>query len=365
MRAHPRSRGENGGLGDNLSFKDGSSPLTRGKRRHRRRIPCRQRLIPAHAGKTSPGRNRVASDGAHPRSRGENICPRCLTDRQEGSSPLTRGKRSAHRRSHHYCGLIPAHAGKTFVRRCGGLGPGAHPRSRGENVIMMSLRIVGLGSSPLTRGKRLPEPGAGHLQGLIPAHAGKTRRACTCWCSWWAHPRSRGENALAGKAADELVGSSPLTRGKRCRRRLFGRPRRLIPAHAGKTFCVSPRRYCSRAHPRSRGENQRSNPTGGTATGSSPLTRGKRHPPRRGHERPGLIPAHAGKTAMMGCSLRAVRAHPRSRGENSSMVSTTTRGQGSSPLTRGKLGRGHGVHCSVRLIPAHAGKTAPAPRTFV
>ena len=50
--------------------------------------------------------------------------------------------------------------------------------------------------------------------------------------------------------------------------------------------------------------------------GSSPLTRGKplRVRPPRKHQ--GLIPAHAGKTHHSGATAAASRAHPRSRGEN-------------------------------------------------
>ena len=49
--------------------------------------------------------------------------------------------------------LIPAHAGKTAVRRLHDLQQRAHPRSRGEN---QGPRLPGpcmVGSSPLTRGK--------------------------------------------------------------------------------------------------------------------------------------------------------------------------------------------------------------------
>ena len=51
-----------------------------------------------------------------------------------------------------------------------------HPRSRGENGKNALLEIRELGSSPLMRGK-LHERGHDELaRGLIPAHAGKTRR---------------------------------------------------------------------------------------------------------------------------------------------------------------------------------------------
>ena len=53
-----------------------------------------------------------------------------------------------------------------------------------------------------------------------------------------------------------LMGSSPLTRGKRIS--LFNdlSQIRLIPAHAGKTTWCSRLALGSRAHPRSRGENR-------------------------------------------------------------------------------------------------------------
>ena len=172
--AHPRSRGENsektaGGAGNR-----GSSPLTRGKQRPQLRRRLRQRLIPAHAGKTghdTPGSSRSS---AHPRSRGENPSTLNNGENVNGSSPLTRGKPSP---------SITSQAGSA-----------AHPRSRGENKDTRSGLWESMGSSPLTRGKPLV---FGDLLGnerLIPAHAGKTTWTTPCSRPTAAHPRSRGEN---------------------------------------------------------------------------------------------------------------------------------------------------------------------------
>ena len=90
--AHPRSRGENAGAGHLLGLNQGSSPLTRGKRRSGHMVNVRCRLIPAHAGKTLEAATREADEGAHPRSRGENSSPRIARAGYDGSSPLTRGK---------------------------------------------------------------------------------------------------------------------------------------------------------------------------------------------------------------------------------------------------------------------------------
>ena len=132
-------------------------------------------------------------------------------------------------------GLIPAHAGKTR-RRSVSISPrAAHPRSRGENAT--STRP------------------SGSAHGLIPAHAGKTIGGTGTTFQNPAHPRSRGENVIGSSRPRVRIGSSPLTRGKLGRHSGGRRVGRLIPAHAGKTCAVLSTRSASQAHPRSRGEN--------------------------------------------------------------------------------------------------------------
>ena len=72
-----------------------------------------------------------------------------------------------------------------------------------------------------------------------------------------------------------------------------------------------------------------------------------------------LIPAHAGKTSSRTATHCAARAHPRSRGENFTGIDGQRHEAGSSPLTRGKLTHARRRLTSMRLIPAHAGKTSP------
>ena len=193
----------------------GSSPLTRGKLAIRRGREVQGGLIPAHAGKTT-GRARPAGQRrAHPRSRGENVEPLNRVTVHEGSSPLTRGKTTC----------VP------FRRQV----QAAHPRSRGENLHCQYLQEYPLGSSPLTRGKPVPCVPQNAWRGLIPAHAGKTwwsRSGRTCRR---AHPRSRGENHSTLRLTSPSLGSSPLTRGKRVYAVRGSLGEGLIPAHAGKT----------------------------------------------------------------------------------------------------------------------------------
>ena len=158
-------------------------------------------------------------------------------------------------------------------------------------------------------------------------------------------------------------GSSPLTRGKPAPGIDRSGADRLIPAHAGKTAFRYPARQARGAHPRSRGENWRPSATIRRPAGSSPLTRGKRVGALNDLSQIRLIPAHAGKTAGVNSLMLCSPAHPRSRGENSSTPSCPSCRRGSSPLTRGKRWPRGGPARPARLIPAHAGKTRSCARS--
>ena len=237
--AHPRSRGENDRSPPLTACALGSSPLTRGKPHKLQGERKAQRLIPAHAGKTLSPSTANSSRWAHPRSRGENWSGVWTGIQTMGSSPLTRGKQAVEAEALVGERLIPAHAGKTSTPLLGPATGKAHPRSRGENYGVEIELFDGYGSSPLTRGKR--GLGGLRRRGcrLIPAHAGKTRGRCARNRTLPAHPRSRGENRMTSCASPPVRGSSPLTRGKRTWLPRGSGGRRLIPAHAGKTLKTS------------------------------------------------------------------------------------------------------------------------------
>ena len=296
VSAHPRSRGENG-IGTRLIRGiRGSSPLTRGKPLLSWAGFSVLRLIPAHAGKTMSETMITVPSWAHPRSRGENAA---------GLPEPGAGHR-----------LIPAHAGKTPTWSASSAWTRAHPRSRGQNIIEQADPISPLGSSPLTRGKRSGRARSRLAGRLIPAHAGKTHCSVLSVCRGAAHPRSRGENGARGGVRFGGGGSSPLTRGKLVGTRHVGPSTGLIPAHAGKTSYRRVGLRSFRAHPRSRGENAIARGARKRCGGSSPLTREKLKSAFGSVQSARLIPAHAGKTPFCSSVARAARAHPRSRGEN-------------------------------------------------
>ena len=212
-----------------------SSPLTRGKLAARQRRVPQAGFIPAHAGKTRWLRARSPPKRAHSRSRGENWIRRITCGKNCGSFPLTRGKHETVCRTLERVGLIPAHAGKTWTGSDPIFSPSAHPRSRGENSLILTGRLGGAGSSPLTRGKPVRRPAAPAPRRLIPAHAGKTRPSLRHPPGKTAHPRSRGENSGTTGTRKDFPGSSPLTRGKPGAALDCGVEGGLIPAHAGKT----------------------------------------------------------------------------------------------------------------------------------
>ncbi len=214
-----------------------------------------------------------------------------------GIIPAPRGKRGVLLRALSGPGFIPAHAGKTSQSSAHRACPRVHPRSRGENGSLFLHRHMVLGSSPLTRGKRDFARDELGCVGLIPAHAGKTSSSHCTKTTRQAHPRSRRENVVLAEGVGPAMGSSPLTQGKRVSLRHVPVTTGLIPAHAGKTRSWLARSGRSWAHPRSREGKLKQNSY-------------RIHDVR-------FIPAHAGKTNRPSRRSRCHRAHPHSRGENS------------------------------------------------
>ena len=153
-----------------------------------------------------------------------------------GSSPLTRGALTIERLAEFLDGLIPAHAGSTKRSRTIPPGGQAHPRSRGEHDTAIIDKKTGAGSSPLTRGARGRCSPCECIPGLIPAHAGSTMLGYIGTITNRAHPRSRGEHVHPGLRGAKATGSSPLTRGAPVHRRQSAHRKWLIPAHAGSTL---------------------------------------------------------------------------------------------------------------------------------
>ena len=158
--AHPRACGENLPRPRRPCRGPGSSPRVRGKREPGLGGDVVGRLIPARAGKTRPNCSTISTRRAHPRACGENAEGKTLTSDDVGSSPRVRGKLQHALVLVRERRLIPARAGKTTPGSGGSSRPGAHPRACGENPIrppggrLSAGGRLSDGSSPRVRGKR-------------------------------------------------------------------------------------------------------------------------------------------------------------------------------------------------------------------
>ena len=233
----------------------------RGKRKGLGLCPPASGLIPACAGKTTGVMPKAVASWAHPRVCGENFIQGIEKLLGAGSSPRVRGKLYTFRMSTTNLGLIPACAGKTgFLPRAPGRWP-AHPRVCGENVALDQEPALITGSSPRVRGKPLIPFHAASAPGLIPACAGKTFVRVFARGPLGAHPRVCGENCARPVVAETPMGSSPRVRGKLGGSLTLRRLPRLIPACAGKTLGRRRADGRERAHPRVCGENSGSRPS--------------------------------------------------------------------------------------------------------
>ena len=153
----------------------------------------RLRIIPALAGNTPVlPRSAVALED-HPRSRGEYSEAHRDHLHAYGSSPLSRGIRTARTWSAVRIGIIPALAGNTHSSRASCTEVEDHPRSRGEYCRPLSAPITAGGSSPLSRGIRVWVGAGVEVLGIIPALAGNTHLDIGRRDARGDHPRSRGE----------------------------------------------------------------------------------------------------------------------------------------------------------------------------
>ena len=173
---HPRIRGEHVVPPMESTTYGGSSPHTRGARRHRRPFPRPRRIIPAYAGST----------------RGM-----CLTSLlRSGSSPHTRGAPSPIRSSRKWERIIPAYAGSTSTATSRCPNRQDHPRIRGEHAIERLATARPSGSSPHTRGAPRRRLRHRRHSGIIPAYAGSTWSTSSTGPGSADHPRIRGEHPI-------------------------------------------------------------------------------------------------------------------------------------------------------------------------
>ena len=273
-------------------------------------------LIPASAGSTEGREGAPGASRAHPRVRGEHLVVTLAGVYSEGSSPRPRGAPYINLMDTDLAWLIPASAGSTHSTTEHGTAGGAHPRVRGEHECLLRECEVGEGSSPRPRGAPILSSATTPVTGLIPASAGSTWRPRCMRSRSRAHPRVRGEHFRFAHVSFFSPGSSPRPRGARFGGNAGGLCGGLIPASAGSTCRSASSRKSIWAHPRVRGEHTGRVPVTPGVMGSSPRPRGARVQFPIPNALVGLIPASAGSTTASCCETIPHRAHPRVRGEH-------------------------------------------------
>ena len=237
---------------------------------------------------------------------------------------------------------------------------GAHPRTRGVDPAPRAAGCRRRGSSPHA-GSRPPgisETTAGSR--LIPARGESTRARGSCGDPAWAHPRTRGVDVLPQEHQEPRQGSSPHAGSRRDAAGLEGRRERLIPARGESTVRARPSRSGAGAHPRTRGVDSPGTRGPDVDVGSSPHAGSRLAALAVRRCGRGLIPARGESTGPCVPSLRAARAHPRTRGVDSSLTGPPGSRDGSSPHAGSRHWSGG---CGPRvpgLIPARGESTRPS-----
>ena len=273
-------------------------------------------------------------------------------------APRMAGTEDGSSASRHAVRFIPAGAGNTSAGRVApGLVP-VHPRGRGEHWRRFRSSPRSCGSSPRARGTRTNFALVPVAIRFIPAGAGNTSPLAPRRPDRPVHPRGRGEHWSLRMRSALASGSSPRARGTPHHAVSNPVQRRFIPAGAGNTpDGVRPNRKPS-VHPRGRGEHQNSSKMQYPEPGSSPRARGTRPQARIQALRCRFIPAGAGNTTHSRISRTSPTVHPRGRGEHGVAWMRRHSPGGSSPRARGTPVRCGQLLHQERFIPAGAGNTA-------
>jgi len=151
------------------------------------------------------------------------------------------------------------------------------------------------------------------------------------------HPRACGKDRLSFLTAPSVGGSPPRMRERQIiiiKRQV--RPG-ITPAHAGKTAIRRTYSILAQEHPRACGKDLRDKMGHPPHPGSPPRMRERRRISRRSYCQEGITPAHAGKTWSRLPTGSRRRDHPRACGKDA---------------------RDHlAAFRDYRITPAHAGKT--------
>ena len=126
--------------------------------------------------------------------------------------------------------------GSRTVCKVGHVSSRDHPRACGAHVQRNHASVSAVGSSPRMRGSRWHLSGTAHVSGIIPAHAGLTYLHLTAAVAVRDHPRACGAHVKDTFICVRRMGSSPRMRGSLIQPAIANLQAGIIPAHAGLTL---------------------------------------------------------------------------------------------------------------------------------
>ena len=211
-------------------------------------------ITPAYAGKSFS----VLVFGPHVRDR-PRVCGEKSQGTQHGeggggSPPRMRGKAQDWLASDKANRITPAHAGKSVMLKILRDTAGDHPRACGEKFLDFYIFHRMEGSPPRMRGKEDLIYRKDVMLRITPAHAGKSTKGGKFYPIYEDHPRACGEKNNRPLSRYPFKGSPPRMRGKVFPRCIWPTPRRITPAHAGKSPVQRGAAALSGDHPRACGE---------------------------------------------------------------------------------------------------------------
>ena len=156
--------------------------------------------------------------------------------RKSGSPPRMRGKATVGQRLALWSRITPAHAGKSKLDRMTHIISKDHPRACGEKMSLVFYKLTRWGSPPRMRGKVRLKTCDVPTMWITPAHAGKSLLDCFYHFLRQDHPRACGEKAAASRFSRLVSGSPPRMRGKVRHRWAKKQKPGITPAHAGKSL---------------------------------------------------------------------------------------------------------------------------------
>ncbi len=274
----------------------GRSPRGRGRLEQRAMANPLARSIPAWAGETYSGRTKTGAASVDPRVGGGDPITKSVSVTGVGRSPRGRGRPADTTKTRRPRGSIPAWAGETTPRATRPMMPWVDPRVGGGDWGCRTRGRGPRGRSPRGRG-RPPDAQVGAGQGRsIPAWAGETRGKRRRQLANGVDPRVGGGDALRPPEMSDACGRSPRGRGRPNATTAPAARTRSIPAWAGETRPVKPRRNPSSVDPRVGGGDPLTLPTMGELKGRSPRGRGRQCITAQVRETGWSIPAWAGET---------------------------------------------------------------------